>query len=260
LRKDSRFWWVTTDHFSIEQHPGWIWNTGDKMPQFFGHKGKSGLRVGDGFVLAANRNHWLKSSSGKLQVFGLYEVVKECEDNRIDIPMVMGPNSAIITKRAWLVEGKALRQFGERWRTIPTLQSLGIRLPIRNRLVNPIKRANFETIGEYLSQRKAARLGVIDREPEYEQEVIALFLSNLRRLGYRKLIRLGPLFPDGVFENDNGMQEEIEFEVYASGLKEHELGAPRKWKSVTYVCWENDLKSESRYESVRIIALSERLA
>ena len=250
------YWWAVHDKFSIQQHPGWIWNTGKRMPQYFG---RNQIKEGSVFVLAANRDYDWEGPSGVLSIYGMYEVTEPSDGLQGWVPVIRRPEEPITETKAWVIKGKRVKNIDERWRVVPKLKSLGVSLPVRNRTINPLTIEQYQAVKQYLLQRKAPHLGIMDKEPEYEQEVIAVFARNMEKVGYKKVVHLSTQFPDAILLNLNGKEEEVEFELYASGLQEHEKKQPKKWKQVTYICWENDLRGQERYKSIRIIALAEKL-
>lgn len=154
-------------------------------------------------------------------------------------------------RKAWIIEGKSYGQQPERPVGVPPLADLLKRQVWGNQAIVPITSADFESIrAKVMSDRFDARkISLLGREPENEQELLAVVVHSHKSLGIEKIIRVRKAFPD-LLVKIKGHHDEfhLELEVYSKGFFSHghdkhvrDLCFDGDKKHVAILCWiDND--------------------
>ena len=203
---------------AFEALPNFIWRTGmsaDKVPHRF-----SQVRLGDrwiGFAYTTSDRRERPLS----RVTGFFECVREAEFR--DIPPAGLPVSEGDTM-AWLIEGE---QYGEQPLEpvgVPPFDDLLKKSFWKNQGLVPVTVGDFDFIRKYAlaHQFDTTKIPLIGREPENEQEVLAIVVSGHETLGIEKIHRVRTAFPDLLVKIDGSPEKvHLELEVYSSGFFSH---------------------------------------
>jgi hypothetical protein len=232
-----QYWLVKHDKFSIEDRPGWIWRTtNSKNPPNYQR-----VKSGDKFILYAHQTSEDEDSEPCYEVYGFYKVLLPVKYNK--------------RRGCWEIKGKRISKEG--WVRIPNPSRFYQTNKFNQQSVIRLNGVEFRKFLKYHEKFLDATWGIFNREPENEQEVIALFTNFIGKLGYKGYEKLGTRTPDAIIIRKNGRRERVEFEYTSQGLKLHTL---KELKGVKCICWIDDLPPASKYRKSRmILSLKEKL-
>lgn len=273
MRDSRRYFVVKHDLRSFRALPGFIWRTEKirtKIPRMFGQ-----VKPGDRWIEFA----YVRDGDDKEPcslVNGFYECTHGAEFGTIPREArtrhwVRGWES-----HAWTIRGRAIGpqlKFGAV--SIPPLESLLGRALVRQATIVELKNKHeFDLIRDEAKKREfdPREIPILGREPENEQEVVAILAGAYQALGIRKILKVQTRFPDALVQI--GRREiHIELEFDSIGFWDHldDLrpihGLRRKrlaklkdrddQRPVTVLCWVDGDKKHELEERVRNLRIFE---
>jgi hypothetical protein len=232
-----KYFVVRHDLGSLGALPNYVWRTGLRkyeIPHRFrsiakGSKWVSYAFEGDGH------------SSDRLRyVTGIYSCTKPCHYGPIPLSASKRREWAVNASAAWLIKGSPV---GEKLRhpvLVPTINHFFDSKGYDAVAIRPITKQEFDRICKYVfsHQLPPDEIPVLKREPESEQEVLAIFLQAYQTLGVKRIVRVQQGFPDIEVElAGRKTPVRIELELYSQSYIAH--GHPRD-KNIAVLCWLND--------------------
>jgi hypothetical protein len=179
-------------------------------------------------------------SSDRLRyVTGIYSCTKPYRHG--PIPLSTSKRQEWSTgKSAWLIKGAPVGKKLRHWVLVPSINHFFDSKGYDAVAIRPIKKAEFDRICRYVfsHQLPPDEIPLFKREPESEQEVLAVFLQAYQSLGVKRIVRVQQGFPDIEVELAGRKKPvKIELELYCQSYIAHHH--PRK-KDVAVLCWLND--------------------
>lgn len=127
-------------------------------------------------------------------------------------------------ENAWMIEGKFCGPQPAREVGVPPLPDLLGRPVWTNQAIVPITANDFERIrSRVLNDRfNARKVPLLGREPETEQELLAVVVHRHKALGIERILRIRKAFPDLLVKLEGRRDEvHLELELYSSGFIAH---------------------------------------
>lgn len=249
---------IKHDLDSLQKLPNFVWRTNkrrDDRPHRFGQ-----VKAGDRWVAFAYTSSDLQERPLSL-VTGFFECSKEA----IYRPVPKGLDLSIYDWEekgyAWMIEGKVSGRQPKHPVGVPPLADL-LRRPLwNNQAIVPITAEDFGLIQEYTFSHEfdSSMIPLIGREPECEQELLAVVIHGHSDLGINKICRVRKAFPDLLVEIGGSSKEvHLELELYSSGFfahghdkHVHNRRFKEDGKPVAVLCWiDNDKKVKDRVHEV----------
>src|SRR5260221_7432883 len=226
--------------------PGFIWRTG-MGPRQVPHRFKE-VGLGDRWIAFAYTTNDNRDQRLSL-ITGFYECTQTACYQKIPLKAVAFCGG---TKNAWMIKGTECggRQPKFPVGVPPIADLLGKPVWTKQALV-PIDAGGFDRIREYTLRHEfsPARITPLGREPENEQEVLAIVIHDHKKLGIEKIIRVGKAFPDLLVKLEGHREAvHLELEVYSKGFFSHghdkqvkNLCVGKEKRPVAVLCWiDND--------------------
>ena len=256
---------------SFKALPNFIWRTGkgeNDIPHRFDQ-----IQIGDRWIGFAYTTSDRRERSLSL-VTGFYECTHAAE--YLDIPRA-GQSCSDGETKAWMIEGQ---EFGAQPRKgipvgVPPIADLLGRPIWNNQALVPIAADDFERIRDYTRSRQldTAKIPLLGREPECEQELLAIVACGHKALGIAEIVRVRKAFPDLLVKIAGRSKEvHLELEIYSDGFFSHghhehvENGRFKEdGRPVAVLCWiDNNKHVKDRvhnvYELQSLIGNDETLA
>lgn len=221
--------------------PRFIWNTRN-APEHVPHRYDQ-VRVGDQWIGFAYTTSDKRERSLSL-VTGFYECIREAEFR--DIPTAGLPVSEG-KEQAWLIEGKPCGDQPGGPVGVPPLADLLHKSMYKNQGIVPISNEDFGRIRDYTlcNQFDKNTIPLLKREPENEQELLAVVVYGHQELGIERIIRVRKAFPDLLVRIAGNPDEvHLELEVYSEGFFSHghhshvsDCRFMGDHRSVAVLCW-----------------------
>jgi hypothetical protein len=172
--------------------PNYIWRTGKgprDRPHRFNQVGEGDRWIAFAYTTSDNRERNLSLITG---FYGCTRTASYREIPQKALAVSDGEN------HAWMIEGG---EFGTQPKYpvgVPPLAELLGKSTWTNQAVVPITAEDFGRIREYTlrHQFNPARITPFGREPENEQEVLAVVVHGHKKVGIEKIVRVGKAFPD----------------------------------------------------------------
>jgi hypothetical protein len=208
---DRRYFFVKHGLDSLRVMPNFIWRTDETdEPRSFKGVKKGDRWVGFAYTTSDSRERRLS------QITGFFECAHKSRFGDLPPKAIDGSGCT----KAWMIEG---RRFGEQPRQpvgvppIDDLLSMGgtERRHFKGQTLVPIKgEAEFERIRAYTlrHQLNPSDIPLLGREPESEQEVLAVVIGCYEKLGIEKILRVRVGFPDLLVKLE-GKSEPVHLEV-----------------------------------------------
>jgi hypothetical protein len=237
---------------SLEALPNFIWNTdtGPKDPPHRYDQVKQGDRwIGFAYTTSDDRERRLSF------VTGFYECIQKKSYRRIPTVKIPVPRGK---KKAWMIEGEAFgRQLYCRVGVPPINDLLTPKRVWTHQAIIPISEDDFDRIRRYVFEHKldTSELPLLHREPDNEQELLAMVIHGQKKLGIEKIIRVRTAFPDLLVKIKGSPKEvHLELEVYSQGFFSHrhrDQVRKRRFKKdgkpVAVLCWIDNNKDVRKY-------------
>lgn len=236
---------------AFEALPNFIWRTGvdaSTIPHRF-----SQVKVGDrwiGFAYTTSDRRERPLS----RVTGFFECVREAEYRDIPPMKVSGAGG---DEQAWLIEGTPFGSQPMEPVGVPPIEGLLGKRIWKNQAVVPITAEDFDRIRQYTLDHEfdTKKIPLLRREPENEQELLAIVVSSYQSLGIENIHRVRKAFPDLLVKIEGSPEEvHLELEVYSSGFfahGHHEHVSNGQFdgdqKPVAVLCWIDDKKDVKKY-------------
>lgn len=244
-RRETKYWIVKHDLDSFDALPGFIWRRdkgANDKPQRFDQ-----VHEGDRWIAFAYTSDDDRQYSLRI-VKGFYQCSKPALHQKIPR---RGLKVSYGERWAWIIEGK---EYG----TQPS--KLGVGVPpladfigntFHNQALTPIKREQFENIREHVLKNPfdPRKIPLLGREPENEQELLAVVVFFHKKLGIEKILHVGKAFPDMLVKlNGHRQPIHLELELYSSGFCSH--GHDKHVRNCNYtdgqavavLCWIHNCK------------------
>lgn len=217
--------------------PNYIWRTGtssSKSPPGF-----SSFRPGHRWIGFAYTNND-KQEKRLSKVTGFYECVNKARYG--DIPLLSSNEG-----QAWLIEGKGLGEQPIEPVGVPPIDDLLGRKTFNQRTITCVSENEFDKIRNYTlsHQLDAKTIPLLGREPECEQEVVAIVVHSHAKFGITNILRVRTAFPDLLVQIDgNPSNVHLELELYSESFlshgHHHQVAGKRFKKDdvpVAVLCW-----------------------
>jgi hypothetical protein len=219
--KDSnkpRFYVVKHGLDAFEALPNFIWNSG--VPRTKYPRGFKQIKPGDRWIGFAHTSSDRRERPLS-RVTGFFECIRSAMYKRVP-PKAY--EAAQYTKGAWFIEGKPIGRQPEAPVGVPSISVLLKRQTFNQTTFVPISGGEFERIRAYVERHEfnAADIPLLGREPNCEQEVLAIVLSGHEDLGIEKIDRVRTGFPD-LLVKLRGKKDPVhlELETYSSSFLDH---------------------------------------
>lgn len=237
---------------SLEALPAYIWRTGlgsDRQPRGFAM-----VRPGDKWISYAYTSSDGRERSLSL-VTGFYECIEPSSYE--NIPLLASERKRLFKesgrtpKKAWLItgrpDGKALTSpVG-----VASIDELLGRPTYSQQTLVRISKEKYEEIRQVVSENQLdlSRIQLLGREPQCEQELLAIVVSAHKQLGIYEIVRVRKSFPDLLVRMSKDSEPvHLDLETYSKSFMAH--GHDRQVKarkyegdkvSVAVLCWlDND--------------------
>jgi hypothetical protein len=234
----TKYFVVKHDLASLRVLPEYVWRTdcGKSTPP---HRFNE-LTVGSKWVSYAYKKS--DSSSERLRyVTGFSSCIEIAQYSQIPLPRsVLDTLDPRCPSKAWLIKGAPEGKKLENPVLVPSIDFFYDTPKFSRQAVTPITPREYRQIHEYVVRHQLAPTGIpaLGREPESEQEVLAVFMKTYESLGVSRILRVRQGFPDlEVQLKGSSKTVKIELELYAQNFISH--GHPRA-KDVAVLCWLND--------------------
>lgn len=232
---------VKHDLASFQVLPGFIWNS---------HEKPSDPPVGFRQILKGDR--WIAfayTTSGAHEravslVTGYYQAIRRMRFGRLTAKAHVQCGRK---KRAWLIKGKPFGQPLPDPVVIPPISSfLGKKLFEQQTIIR-ISKAEFDAIRKYTQTHRfdPKRIPCLGREPQCEQEVVAMIASAYKQFGIEKILRIQTFFPDMLVKiKGKADPVHLELELYSSSFNHSDRVYAKRFigdrKPVGVLCWIDD--------------------
>ena len=232
--------------------PSYIWRT-DKG-ELEKPRGYNQVKAGDRWVAFAyttsdERERHLSVVTG---FFECVEKAKYCD------PPLSPTGLPVWDTQAWFIEGKP---FGDQPKWSVSVKPIGDILPHRKlfnqQAIVRINAEDFEAIRQHTLNRQfdIEDIPLLKRDPQSEQELLAVVVYGHKQLGIERIIRVRTAFPDLLVQFEGSPDEvHLELEVYSEGFflhGHHKHSALRdkvftedgKSKPTAVLCWIDNEKT-----------------
>jgi len=233
---------IRHDFASLEALPNYVWHTGysvEKVP----HRYKE-IMEGSKWVSYAYKS--TDYSGDRLRsVTGFYCCVTPHAYGRIPLsPSALRRYDLHSPTTAWLIEGKPDGTPLKHRVLVPSIDWFFDTPKFHQQAITPISKEEYDRICKYVRQHQAPpdAIPVFAREPETEQEVLAIFVASHKRLGIKRILRVQLAFPDVTVELE-GVAEPVQLELELYGQSYISHGHPSNRK-IGVLCWLNDDPTE----------------
>ena len=240
--QECRYWIVKHGLDAFEMLPHCIWRSDMNAMTLPKHLRQ--VKTGDRWISYAyttSDNHE-KSLS---QVVGFYECTREVEYGERN-PLPEG--SPVAT--GWFIDGV---QYGENPTApvgVPSIDALLGRTTFKQTTLLKISATEFEPIRRYAldNQLDPTKIPVFQREPSYEQEVVAIVAHAYKQIGISRLFRVRTAFPDLLAGFDDGPScAHLELELYSESYLAHghhlqTLEEKERDLQLAVLCWIHNCK------------------
>ena len=232
---------VKHDLASFQVLPGFVWNS---------HEPPSNPPIGFRQILEGDR--WIAfayTTSGEQEravslVTGFYQATRKMKYGRLT---AKAHAQCGRKKWAWLIKGKSFGQPLPDPVVIPPLDSFLDKKVVQQRTIIRISKAEFNSIRKYTQSHRfdPKKIPCLGREPQNEQEVVAMIASGHRQLGIEKILRIQTRFPD-MLVKIKGKAESVhlELEHYSTSFNHSDKVYAKRFigdrKPVGVLCWIDD--------------------
>jgi hypothetical protein len=215
---DCRYFIVKHGLDAFEALPNFIWNTRnapDNIPHRYDQVRRGDRWIGFAYTTSDNRERSLSL------VTGFFECVRTREYRKIPVdglPVSEGK------EKAWLIEGKQCGHQPKEPVGVPPLADLLSKPMFHNQGIVPISHDDFDRIREFTLSHQLDKnwIPLLKREPENEQELLAVVVYGHQELGIEEIIRVRKAFPDLFVKIAGGPEKvHLELEVYSEGFFSH---------------------------------------
>lgn len=230
---------------AFELLPNYIWNTSkgeSEIPHRY-MQVKAGNRW-IGFAYTTSDNHERPLS----RVTGFYECVKEAVF--VELPQV-AKEASPGSSHGWMIEGKPCGDQPMEPVAVEPIDDILGKTLWKNQAIVPITEEDFDKIRKHALSRQfdTKSIPLLGREPENEQEVLAVIAACHNQLGIEKIIRVRQAFPDMLIQFQGSTEKvHVELELYSESFFSHghdgfvsdfnfKDGHP-----VAVLCWIDNLK------------------
>lgn len=256
---------VKHDLASFQALPGYVWNSGE--PPAHPPKGFRQILKGDRWIAFAYTTSGARERAVSL-VTGFYQAVRTMEYGRLS---AKAHAECGRKKWAWLIKGESVGKPLPDPVVIPPLAVfLEEKNVVQQNTIIRITKSDFDSIKSYTLRNRfdPKRIPCLGRDPQSEQEVVAVVATGHKPLGIEKILRIQTRFPD-MLVKIKGKAESVhlELELYSSSFKLHghdeqvrakhlSLEGDPDHKPVGVLCWiDDDRKGEVARKVHRIYEL-----
>ena len=216
---DRRYFIVKRDLESFKLLPGFIWRS-DVLPP----------KMPPGFRLIKPGDVWIefahtRDESSREQC-RLITGFRRCVQGATFRPVPEGPRypETEWAKKgfAWMIEGENFEKQPRHDVTVPPIDGLLGRRLVRRRTINRIWPDEFDKIHKetFRFELPPDRIPLLGRAPRCEQELLAIVIAGLDRLGIDRIQRVQVRFPDLLAEID-GKEVWLELELISLDFQSH---------------------------------------
>lgn len=195
------------------------------LPNYIWRTDKSASDVPRGFANVTPGDRWISfaytnSDKGERplsKVTGFFECVGRALFGEVPLPT---NNPA----HGWLIEGRVFDQQPIQPAGVPPIDDLLGRKTFSRLAIVPINAIEFEHIRNYTltHQLDTTTVPLLGREPECEQEVVALIAHSHKKFGISKILRVRTGFPDLLVQfEQNPTPVHLELELYSESFLSH---------------------------------------
>lgn len=230
---------VKHDLLALKKLPNFCWSThydAEKAPPVFQR-----VKIGDRWVGFA----WTSGDEDDKRlslVTGFYECITEARHRSVVVP-------SYFKGKAWMIEGKECGEQPRQETSIPPINKVLNRNVKNMGTLIQITAEDFNLLRKVTLARDLdpETIPLLHREPECEQELLAVVANGHKKLGISQIIKVNRSFPDMLVKIE-GCSEEIylELEQYSSGFYLHRhdeavrRGKFKDGKPVAVLCWIDD--------------------
>jgi hypothetical protein len=256
-RYDGRNYFIVKhDLASFQALSGVIWNNSNTKRE--PPTGYRSVEKGDRWLSFAYTSGGANDERVSL-VEGFYECTQQFRYGNIISKKALALTNG--KRGAWLIEG---RPFGTRLDdpvVIPPIGNFLGNKPFSRRTITRISKKEFEGIRKWIRDHRYSpeNIPCLKRDPQNEQEVLAIIASKPERFGIEKIIRVQTRFPDMLVKLKGKAEVvHLELELYSKSFLNHghaEQVRNRRFrgnanskgdnKPVCVLCWIDDAKSRT---------------
>lgn len=234
----TKYFVIRHDLASLDALPDFVWNTAcgkHKIP----HRYKE-ITEGSKWVSYAYKS--TDYSGDRLRyVTGFYSCVQPFQF----APIPLSPSDLLkldpkCPVSAWLIRGEPDKLKLQNRVLVPSIDYFFDTRKFSRQAITPITHKEYERIYNYVfnHQLSPAEIPLLGREPESEQEVLAIFITAHDALGVKRILRAQQRFPDLEVALEGACKPvKIELELYSQSYINHDHP---KERYVAVVCWLDD--------------------
>ncbi len=234
----TRHFVIRHDLASLEFLPNYVWNTGigeAKIPRRYKE-----ILPGSKWVSYAYTS--TDYSADRLRfVTGFFSCVTPYQYGNIPVSLSdLRRYDPKCPSSAWLIRGEPDGMEFENRVLVPSIDYFFDKKKWARQAITPITKEEYERIRKYVCrcQISLSEIPLFGREPESEQELLAIFVNVHELLGVKRILRVQQGFPDLTVELEGVAHPvQIELELYSQSYISH--GHPKDSR-VAVLCWLND--------------------
>jgi hypothetical protein len=249
--KDRKYYFVKHGLDAFQALPNFIWNSGASRSHH--PRGFRQIKEGDRWIGFAHTSSDDRERPLSL-VTGFFECVKTARYLKIPAKALAAAQYA---GSAWFIEGRPIGRQPEQPVGVPSISKLLNRQTFNQTTFVPISAKEFAYVREYVQRHRfdPATIPLLEREPRYEQEVLAVVACGHKQLGIEKIVQARTAFPDLLVKLE-GKRDAVylELETYSSSFLAHRHhdqlskrglfpknpGRAADKKPVAVLCWIDD--------------------
>ncbi len=237
--EERNYFIAKQDLLAFEAWPGHIWKFQENPPPLFQTIKKYDRWLSFAYISEEDIDH-----PQRRLVTGFYECITPAYlDSKIYVP-----NYQPSRGKGWVIVGKKIFGFPQQPVNIPPIDTVLNRRTKRQGTLIQISADEFEKLKKAVEDRELnpETIPVLGREPECEQELVAVVARDYQRLGIEKIIRVRTRFPDMLVKLKGHVEEvHLELEFNSKGFLDHESQIKQGKckednKPVAVLCWIDD--------------------
>lgn len=220
-QKQRKHFVVKHDLESLRSLPNMIWRT-NMGPRDVPHRFNQ-VRLGDRWVAFAYTSSDRQERPLSL-ITGFFECEKEAEYGPVPEGLDLSIYDWKKMGNAWMIQGRVYGRQPKHPVGVPPIADLLRKSVWNNQAILPITVEDFDRLQDYAIRHEfdPAKIPLIGREPECEQELLAMVVYAHKELGIEQVIRVRKAFPDLMVKiQGNPDPVHLELEVYSSGFFGH---------------------------------------
>lgn len=242
---DRNYYIAKQDLMAFKAWPGRVWKSSDVSPEKAPPLFKK-IMKGDRLVGFAHE-YWEKGKRQPLCVVtGFYKCIDIAQwKENIFLPNYYGDQAK---RKGWVIEGRQCENLPRSPVSIPPIDKVLGRTTKKMGTLIQISAEDYELFKTTVRDRELNPevIPLLQREPECEQELLAVVARDYQRLGIEKIIRVRTRFPDMLVKLKGHVEEvHLELEFNSKGFLAHESQIQHGRclednKPVAVLCWIDD--------------------